>query len=323
MEQTTHKPKRFYNSPTLHHIFGGFAAGATTTVLLHPLDVVKIRFQINDKDRGGIFRGTLKALRSIKAQDGVRGLYRGVTANFVAATLSWGFYFTCYDSIKDQMQHYIDNCNHKSSDTFTSDGKLIKTASKLTPTHHLVAASITGVITCFLTNPFWIMKIRMCSDRASDPGAYQSLRQGLGDLWRNERIRGLYRGLVPALFGVSQKSFQFVAYEELKKWRTGPGGDLNRLGTVDYMGMSAAAKLFAMTITYPYQVVRARIQNQRGSAAGVYKTTWGTCVIVYRGEGIGGFYKGIGTNLIRVLPGSVMTFAVYESITKMCRLYLT
>ncbi|KAI9341101.1 mitochondrial carrier domain-containing protein [Obelidium mucronatum] len=312
MEQTR---KRFYNSTALHQAVAGLSAGAVTTILLHPLDVVKIRFQVNDKDKGGIFRGTLRALRTIKAEDGFRGLYRGLTANFLGATAAWGFYFSCYDSIKNQMQIYVDN--HSATpvvQSFTPDGKPIKTASRLTPTHHLIASTITGVLTCFVTNPLWIMKIRMCSDRKVDPGAYQTFREGMSSMYRNEGIRGLYRGLVPALFGVSQKSFQFVAYEELKKWRTARvgGGDLNRLGTLDYMGMATVAKLFAMTITYPYQVVRARIQNQRGDAAGVYKTTLGTIRIVYKGEGLWGFYKGIGPNLIRVLPGSVLTFVVYE-----------
>ncbi|KAI8829465.1 hypothetical protein BJ741DRAFT_387852 [Chytriomyces cf. hyalinus JEL632] len=50
----------------------------------------------------------------------------------------------------------------------------------------------------------------------------------------------------------------------------------------------------AMLITYPYQVVRARIQNERAAEAGVYKSTLGTIRIIYRNEKIAGFYKGKG-----------------------------
>ncbi|KAJ3058625.1 hypothetical protein HDU98_005283, partial [Podochytrium sp. JEL0797] len=191
------QPKLFYRNPTLHQIFAGLAAGATTTVLLHPLDIVKIRFQINE-NRGGIFRGTLSALGKIRAQDGFRGLYRGLPANVIASTVAWGFYFTCYDHIKNEMQHQIDR---KNGHTPTYDST-IKTASKLTPLHHLVASAVTGVITISFTNPLWIMKIRFCADRKSDPGAYSTFRHGITSLVREEGVRGLYRGIVPALFGV-------------------------------------------------------------------------------------------------------------------------
>ncbi|KAI8610696.1 mitochondrial folate transporter/carrier-like protein [Chytriomyces sp. MP71] len=324
---STVAPANFYNSPAVHNAVAGFSGGFVTTLALQPLDVVKIRFQVNDRDRGGIFRGTFSALRSIYSHDGIRGLYRGIVPSMLGASISWGFYFATYDSIKEHMQRYIDSTNGTPLLSTSSDSNAPKatTASRLTPVHHLIASSITGVLTCFLTNPIWIMKIRFCADSYRDPEAYQTLREGLTKLYKYEGVRGFYRGLVPALMGVSQKSFQFVAYEELKKWRTRVkgSGDVNKLDTIDYMGMATAAKLFAMSITYPYQVVRARIQNQRGVDAGVYKSTLGTIQLVLRGEGFGGFYKGIGPNLIRVLPGSVLTFVVYESVSKFCRLYLT
>ena len=37
------------------------------------------------------------------------------------------------------------------------------------------------------------------------------------------------------------------------------------------------------------------------------KRTWAA-------EGVKGFYRGLGTNLVRVLPGTCVTFVVYENL---------
>jgi solute carrier family 25 folate transporter 32 len=59
----------------------------------------------------------------------------------------------------------------------------------------------------------------MCTTSAQDSGAYRGLLDGLTQIARKEGLRGLYRGMVPALFGVSHGAVQFMAYEEMKKWR--------------------------------------------------------------------------------------------------------
>ena len=36
-------------------------------------------------------------------------------------------------------------------------------------------------------------------------------------------------------------------------------------------------------------------------------------------EGVKGFYRGLGTNLVRVLPGTCVTFVVYENLAWLLR----
>lgn len=81
--------------------------------------------------------------------------------------------------------------------------------------------------------------------------------------------------------------------------------------------MSGSAKLFALSITYPYQVVRARLQNN--ATAHLYPNIR-TCVRrTFANEGLRGFYRGLATNLVRVLPGNCVTFVVYENLAWLLR----
>lgn len=41
---------------------------------------------------------------------------------------------------------------------------------------------------------------------------------GLSSVFRQEGLRGLYRGTTLALFGVTNGAIQFMGYEEMKKW---------------------------------------------------------------------------------------------------------
>ncbi|NWX85316.1 MFTC protein, partial [Nothoprocta ornata] len=86
-------------------------------------------------------------------------------------------------------------------------------------------------------------------------------------------------GFVPGLFGTSHGALQFMAYEELKlrynKYRNRlPEKKLN---TVEYITTAAVSKIFAVSATYPYQVVRARLQDQHNTYSGVLdviRRTW-------------------------------------------------
>ncbi|KAI9836689.1 MAG: hypothetical protein M1819_001325 [Sarea resinae] len=167
----------------------------------------------------------------------------------------------------------------------------------------------------------------MLSTGSSAPGAYTSVVHGVREILRSEGPRGFYRGLLPALLGVSHGAVQFVAYERLKSYRLGQklrgtnegnsnpsdGGPSKPpvLSNSDYLACSAVSKSLAGTITYPYQVVKARLQTY--DAGTTYKSATDVVVQLWRREGASGFYKGLGPNIVRVLPATCVTFVVYEN----------
>lgn len=130
----------------------------------------------------------------------------------------------------------------------------------------------------------------MLSTGANAPGAYRSIWHGTSELWKSEGLRGFYRGLSPSLIGVSHGAIQFMAYEQLKnKWAVTRGGKDN-LTNPDFLLLSGISKMFAGTVTYPYQVVRSRLQIY--DAGQQYKNARDVVKQVFRNESYGGFYRG-------------------------------
>lgn len=152
----------------------------------------------------------------------------------------------------------------------------------------------------------------MLSTSSNFPGAYTSIPDGAHQIFRSEGLRGFYKGLVPSLFGVSHGALQFMAYEKLKISRRGGTEQQQRdLRTFDFLLLSGLAKIFAAVVSYPYQVIRTRLQIYDTGQA--YKGSRDVVTQVWRHEGIKGFYKGLAPNLLRVMPSTWVTFLVYEN----------
>ncbi|XP_061360864.1 folate transporter 1, chloroplastic-like, partial [Gastrolobium bilobum] len=125
---------------------------------------------------------------------------------------------------------------------------------------------------------------------------------------------------------VSHGAIQFTAYEELRKFIVdlkSKGCKIHHqnpdklLNSVDYAVLGATSKIAAILLTYPFQVIRARLQ-QRPSGDGVprYMDSWHVVKETARFEGVRGFYKGITPNLLKNAPASSITFIVYENVLK-------
>uniref|UniRef100_A0A7S2W927 Mitochondrial folate transporter/carrier n=1 Tax=Mucochytrium quahogii TaxID=96639 RepID=A0A7S2W927_9STRA len=272
----------------------GLLAGFVTTVSLHPLDLIKTRFQVDEtRGKGSLFNrgaGVLKEAYRVSTESGIRGLYRGLLPSVMGSSASWGIYFMLYESLKRTLEP--------------------NPGQRLTSMQYLLASAAAGAVTTCFTNPIWLVKTRMELQR---PGQepYRGVVDAFSKIVRTEGIAGLYKGIVPALFLVSNGGVQFMVYEELKIYF---GGDSD-MGAGQYMLLGAVSKCVASTLTYPTQVVKTRMQ-QHGSS---YVSTLESLRTIVARQGVFGLYQGLIPNLLRVMPSSGLTFATYE----LCKKYLT
>jgi solute carrier family 25 (mitochondrial folate transporter), member 32 len=185
---------------------------------------------------------------------------------------------------------------------------------QLTSADYLTASAASGFLSAILTNPIWVVKTRMLTTSATQSGAYPGLFSGLSTIWRTEGVRGFFHGLTPTLFGVSHGALYFLAYEKLKLWRR-QKKNTQTLSNFDTIYASTLSKVFAGTITYPHQLVRARMQTYQPGTT-IPLTSKGLISLVrtiWTNEGFLGYYKGMFPNLLRVVPSTCVTFLVYEN----------
>lgn len=302
------------------HLVAGILGGLTSTLILHPLDLLKVRFAVADGQSSlkKNYRNISNAFSTIVREEGFKGLYKGVTPNCLGAGTAWGLYFLFYNSVK---KHMLESNSQQ----------------PLGPVKHMTAGACAGALTTAITNPIWVVKTRLClqygtvttataatgeaidgSTKAAsllpESKRYSGTWDALKKVYKYEGVTGLYRGFIPGLLGVSHGAIQLAAYEEMKKLyltRHNLPADHN-LGTLQYLTCAALSKLLAASITYPYQVVRARLQDQHVNYEGaidVVKRTW-------RYESCLGFYKGFSAYMLHVTPNICIVFFIYETVTK-------
>jgi solute carrier family 25 folate transporter 32 len=182
----------------------------------------------------------------------------------------------------------------------------------LPPYMHLLAGLSTGMIVALLTNPIWVVKTRMQTQMFEHQRSYKGFFHGIYKLWKDEGIGGYYKGIVPALLGVSHGAMQFMAYEEVKRvWtkyqiRTRGQSDM---GSIHFMAMACLSKLFASVTTYPFQVIKSRLQVRPSQFSG----SWDCVRWTYAHQGFTGFYAGFVPNVFKVMPAAIITFVAYEN----------
>ncbi|XP_076237838.1 solute carrier family 25 member 32 isoform X2 [Calliopsis andreniformis] len=309
--KTTNSTQATTGAPLLSHVkyehfLAGISGGVISALTLHPFDLIKTRFAVNDghSHRGPQYAGPLSAIKQIVKTEGIRGLYKGVTPNVLGSGGAWGCYFFFYDAIKSKIQGG-------------------NTKKALGPYWHMFAAADAGILTLLMTNPFWVVKTRLCLQYVGDEKRlpekllYKGTLDAIRKIYKSEGIYGLYRGFVPGVFGVSHGALQFMIYEELKnRYNTHLNVPIDtKLAVVEYVFCAATSKLIAAALTYPYQVVRARLQDHHHNYSGSIE-----CIrCIWRFEGWRGFYKGLSANLCRVVPATVITFVVYENVCHILR----
>lgn len=164
----------------------GATSGCLSTLALQPLDVVKTRMQISAAYSRSIHlqpalilepnAGVIDTFRGIVRQDGVSGLWRGVTPSVLRNTVGVGVYFMTLNVITSQLS--------------LPDGTLSNTATLFSGAF---ARSLAVVLLC----PLSVIKTRM--ETVEYAKKYNGIIHAVRTISSQEGRRGLFSGLVPTI----------------------------------------------------------------------------------------------------------------------------
>ncbi|TWU77858.1 mitochondrial thiamine pyrophosphate transporter [Metarhizium rileyi] len=292
----------------LQVVSAGAIAGLISRFIVAPLDVVKIRLQLQPYSLSDplaplrtapTYHGTVATVRHILRHEGLTALWKG---NVPAELL-----YVCYASIQFT--------------TYRTTTLLLQTAL---PTRlpdaaeSFVAGASSGALATSVTYPLDLLRTRFAAQGRRR--IYSSLRGAVHEIGRDEGCRGFFRGLSPALGQIVPfMGIFFVTYEGLRMRLEGlhlPWGGAD--ATAGIIG-----SVLAKTTVFPLDLVRKRIQVQGPTRSRyvygdipVYTGALRGIAAIARTEGLRGLYKGLPISLMKSAPASAVTVWTYERSLK-------
>ncbi|XP_076304677.1 solute carrier family 25 member 3-like [Tachypleus tridentatus] len=168
-----------------------------------------------------------------------------------------------------------------------------------------------GILSCGITHtavvPLDLVKCRI----QTNPAKYKNVINGFSVTFREDGFKGFSKGWAPTAIGYSLQGLgKFGFYEVFKYFYSGIlGEELSYTWRTSlYLAASASAEFFADIFLCPMEAVKVRIQTQPNSPPVLRQAA----PLIWREEGVWGFYKGISPLWMRQIPYTMMKFACFE-----------
>eukprot|EP01002_Notosolenus_urceolatus_P013687 NODE_457_length_2073_cov_29.924407_g363_i0.p1 GENE.NODE_457_length_2073_cov_29.924407_g363_i0~~NODE_457_length_2073_cov_29.924407_g363_i0.p1 ORF type:complete len:443 (-),score=152.39 NODE_457_length_2073_cov_29.924407_g363_i0:745-1953(-) len=292
-EYTTPRDIRSETGPhgttqVIGRLASGCVAGCASRTLTAPIDRLKMLMQMGSAPEGQ--KGIVGGLRAIYKEGGFRAFFRGNGTNCLKVAPETSIKFLFFDLLKSR---------------FSSDH------GNPTVLERFVAGGLAGAGAQAVIYPLEVAKTRMC---LSSPGAYRSIGDCLVKVVKTNGVKGLYAGLLSSVGGiVPYAAIDLTVLSLLKDAAARIYADrASDPGVPVMLACGMMSSTAAMLATYPLNLVRTRLQAVGMPGARDYTGIRDVFVKTYRAEGYFGFYRGLFPNMLKVLPATGVSYAIYE-----------
>ncbi|CAJ1938236.1 unnamed protein product [Cylindrotheca closterium] len=283
--------------PQWHNLVAGAVAGAGSRLATAPLDLVRIRWQLEKTvtyPRPTIFQALSTIVQN---EGGVSALFRGS----VAATYLWVGYsmvqFTVYGRIRTWFESQDDQTNpHPTLVSFCSGGS-------------------AGVVATLLTYPFDVCRtifaargvaLQPLEGKSRTFAPPKTLYEFAFSLYHKRGIRAFYAGYSPAIVQIMPyMGLNFCIYEKLTQ------GDKGVAKSGLAGSLSGAISKVAV---YPIDTVKKRLQAQAvfGATGDHYEGMVDCFTKMLKKEGPTSFYRGLVPSVAKTAIATSLTFSLYR-----------
>jgi solute carrier family 25 oxoglutarate transporter 11 len=290
-----------YMRAALPFINGGLA-GMTATIVIQPVDMIKVRLQLaGEGQKTGPKPTALGVTRNIIASGKALDLYTGLSAGLlrqaVYTTARLGFFDTFIGMAKTRAEDQSRN---------VSFGE------------RAFAGLTAGGLAAMIGNPADLALIRMQSDGLKAPEAranYRSVVDALTRIAKSEGIGALWSGATPTVvramaLNLGQLGFFAESKSQLK-------AHTSLAPQTQTFAASAIAGFFASFLSLPFDFIKTRLQKQQKNPQTgelPYKGVLDCARKVVQEEGWLRFYRGFGTYYIRIAPHAMVTLIVADHL---------
>ena len=266
-------------------ISGGLA-GMIEAVAIQPLEIIKVRFQLNEGQNSSIS----SCGRALIKEGGVARLYRGLAPELLGMFPTRSVMYSSQELCRRQL---VQLTADKRETSFVAAG----------------AGILAGVPEAAVTTPFQFVKVRLQS------AAYSAKYTGTADCVKKviaeEGIAAFGTGfLSTAARNSLWNGVYFFTMFNIKTVVQKP--ESYYLGLLQTLAIGFVGGVTATSCNAPLDVVKSRIQGQ--PAGGKYKSLVGTLTSIARNEGVSSLYKGFTPKALRMGMGGAVAITSFEFI---------
>lgn len=315
-------------------LISGSTAGIVSRCIISPLDVIKIRLQIQQSNNIHPMKNITSTVRQLIYNEGITSLWKGNTMACIMVAPFSALSFTSYHTIKRILGEYHIPYLYNNSNA-----------------QNLICGSVSGIAATLFTYPADLIRTRLAAQQ--EPKIYTSITHAIQSIIRYDGVTGLYTGLTPTLLGiVPLMALQFASYEHCRAL-TNQYYTTYSDTSIQQSICGFTSGIFSKFCTMPLDVIKKRyqihafdwqtyqryltstdaqqslhqLQQHKLSRKQLYNiqiadhrpfNSMYDCIRgIIRYEGIHGLFKGTIPSLLKAGPNSAIMFLVYEQTHKL------
>uniref|UniRef100_A0AAV1TS44 Mitochondrial 2-oxoglutarate/malate carrier protein n=1 Tax=Peronospora matthiolae TaxID=2874970 RepID=A0AAV1TS44_9STRA len=281
------------------YLCGGSAA-VFAAVAIHPIDLVKVHLQLAGQTGANVTG--LSVTRSVIAQQGISGLYAGLSAAVARQMVYGTARLGMHRAFSDKM----------------SARRVAKGESATLPLSiKSGSAIVTGGIAATLGCPMDVALVRMQADTLAKTGetrGYKNVMDAVFQIARSEGVATLWRGSIPLVArGAAMNLGMMASYDQAKEMIAAQYG--HGFGT--NMGASAVSGFACAFTSLPFDLVKSRLMNMKVdpvTGQNPYSGVTDCFKQIITKEGPSKLWRGYWTYYTRCAPNAMIVLLVVEQL---------